>query len=119
MASRLFIRVQPTGLPFLIGSRLVPAANFEDPNKADLVQAILNTVKTTSFTALFAVAPYYYEDDGATSVNPAWRNSIWHVRTERCRLLEVVYSSSSPFPGAFFRAMGLQHDRSCQGRSIQ
>ncbi|KAI0333866.1 FAD-binding domain-containing protein [Cubamyces sp. BRFM 1775] len=69
----------PVGLPFLATSRLIPADNFQTESQREELLDRLIPVLANSQPLIFAVAPFYFKDDGETSVTPAWRNSIWHV----------------------------------------
>ncbi|RPD54851.1 FAD-binding domain-containing protein [Lentinus tigrinus ALCF2SS1-7] len=70
----------PVGLPLSASSRLIPADNFRTPEKQAELATTLETVLQVSISPfIFAVAPYLFEDDGMTSVTPAWRGAIWHV----------------------------------------
>ncbi|TFK91561.1 FAD-binding domain-containing protein [Polyporus arcularius HHB13444] len=70
----------PVGLPLATSSRLIPVDNFQTPEKqAELVATLSTTLQSSASALIFAVAPYFFKDDGATSVTPAWRDSIWHV----------------------------------------
>ncbi|KAH9893386.1 FAD-binding domain-containing protein [Cubamyces lactineus] len=69
----------PVGLPFIATSRLIPADNFETESKREELVDRLIPVLDNALPIVFAVAPYYFKDDGETSVTPAWRNSVWHV----------------------------------------
>ena len=71
---------QPVGLPVAASSRLVPVDNFSTEEKRTELAETLDTVLPKSAAPLiFVVSPYFYKDDGLTSITPAWRKSIWHV----------------------------------------
>ncbi|KAK0472774.1 FAD-binding domain-containing protein [Armillaria novae-zelandiae] len=71
----------PVGSPFVTGSRLIPADKFSDAKSRQVLwERLVEALQNSTVPIIFAVAPYFYDgDDGETSVNSAWRNSIWHV----------------------------------------
>ncbi|KAI0708921.1 FAD-binding domain-containing protein [Cerioporus squamosus] len=70
----------PVGLPVSASSRLVTVDNFSTEEKRTELAETLDIVLPKSAAPLiFVVSPYYYKDDGLTSVTPAWRRSIWHI----------------------------------------
>lgn len=69
----------------MIGSRLIPAANFANAtSRAVLVDALLQTLAHATFDmSLIATTPFNFPDpDGLTSVTPAWRTAVWHIVAE-------------------------------------
>ncbi|KAJ7240440.1 FAD-binding domain-containing protein [Mycena rebaudengoi] len=74
----------PVGENAVIGSRLIPAANFADAaRRKSLVDALVQTLAHSTFDmTLIATTPYNVPDDGTTSVTKAWRTAIWHVVAE-------------------------------------
>ncbi|KAI0353743.1 FAD-binding domain-containing protein [Trametes cingulata] len=70
----------PVGLPFATTSRLIPAENFKtDARRRELVDRLIVVLDNAQLPLIFVVAPFFFQDDGGTSINPAWRRSIWHV----------------------------------------
>ncbi|KAJ7347092.1 FAD-binding domain-containing protein [Mycena albidolilacea] len=69
------------GIPQTVGSRLISAQTFS--NSADeLLDSLVNIVTNSQVSFIFANAPFSFKQDaslGPASVNPAWRNSLWHV----------------------------------------
>lgn len=67
----------------------MPATVFKNEvQRSRLLNAIMDGNAKHSITLLFAVAPYFFkpDSDDATSLNPLWRSSIWHVSSLRVRL---------------------------------
>ncbi|KAK0235467.1 FAD-binding domain-containing protein [Armillaria nabsnona] len=71
----------PVGSPFISSSRLIPADKFSGAKSQQILwERLVDVLQNSTFPVIFAVAPYFYDgDDGETSVNSAWRDSIWHV----------------------------------------
>ncbi|TFY55055.1 hypothetical protein EVJ58_g8490 [Rhodofomes roseus] len=70
----------PVGLPFITTSRLIPAANFaSNESQAELVDRVIEALDDSPYQIIFAVTPYYFKSPGGTSINPIWRESLWHV----------------------------------------
>ncbi|KAK7685064.1 hypothetical protein QCA50_011901 [Cerrena zonata] len=71
----------PIGNPIAIASRLIPADLFKTSSAqgrlSETVESLIAQNHTTLF--LFAVAPFFFKDDGTSSLNPAWRSAIWHI----------------------------------------
>ncbi|KAJ7640893.1 FAD-binding domain-containing protein [Mycena polygramma] len=74
----------PVGENAALGTRLVPAANFNSTaSRAALVDALMQTLAHVTFDlTLIATTPYNVPDTGATSVTEAWRSAIWHAIAE-------------------------------------
>ncbi|KAJ7185528.1 FAD-binding domain-containing protein [Mycena filopes] len=73
----------PVGENAVIGSRLIPAANFGDAaGRAALVDALMQTLAHVTFDLTLIATTYNVPDDGSTSVTPAWRTAIWHAVAE-------------------------------------
>ncbi|KAJ7728408.1 FAD-binding domain-containing protein [Mycena maculata] len=74
----------PVGENAVLGSRLIPAANFGNAmSRAALVDALMQTLAHVTFDlSLIATTPYNVPDDGSTSVTEAWRTAIWHAIAE-------------------------------------
>lgn len=75
---------QPVGENAALGTRLVPAANFNSSvSRGALVDALMQTLAHATFDlTLIATTPYNVPDTGATSVTEAWRTAIWHAIAE-------------------------------------
>lgn len=68
------------GIPLAIASRLVPRANFETPeSRATLLDAFCEAHRMTPSFRLLLGPPSSYPGDKSTSINPAWRESIFHA----------------------------------------
>lgn len=64
-----------------LGTRLIPAANFETDEGLDAVYEMLKGFVSITSPEIILGTPWLYNHtEGSTSVTPAWRNSIWHVR---------------------------------------
>lgn len=73
--------IQPVGLPFITTSRLIPAENLATAqNRKILLERLVGALGNATAPVIFAVAPYYFEEDGGTSVTDTWRTSLWHAR---------------------------------------
>ncbi len=74
--------VQLNGIPQTVVSRLIPATTLRD-NSDELLQAIVGLTSAAPVVLIFANAPYSFKQDatlGNTSLHPAWRKAVWHVR---------------------------------------
>lgn len=73
---------QPDNAPSALASRLIPASVFNtSASRAALSDALVAAAQRHTITLLFSVAPHFFKGgDGLTSVSPAWRESLWHVR---------------------------------------
>ncbi|KAI5118822.1 hypothetical protein M0805_009400 [Coniferiporia weirii] len=74
----------PVGLPFAVSSRIIPKANFETAeSRAELLDALLPAANNVPASIIFSVAPSFFAENGgntsATSINPIWYKSLWHV----------------------------------------
>ncbi|THV00478.1 FAD-binding domain-containing protein [Dendrothele bispora CBS 962.96] len=70
------------GVPAILGSRLIPAQNFaSDDGKASLVKIFTTMFNefNISINAVVGTPFLFNSTEGATSVTPAWRKSIWHM----------------------------------------
>lgn len=78
------------GFPRILGTRLIPAANFECEQGLEAVYNVLVGMLPISSPNIILGTPYLYKyKEGSTSVTPAWRNSIWHA----CHNLACWYAS--------------------------
>ncbi|KAJ7083921.1 hypothetical protein C8R43DRAFT_939702 [Mycena crocata] len=75
------IAEQPVGSSAVLGSRLIPKALFEsEAGRAQLVAHLLNQTAEHGMPDIPVVAPISFNAiAGATSVTPAWRDSLWHL----------------------------------------
>ncbi|KAF8967507.1 FAD-binding domain-containing protein [Flammula alnicola] len=67
----------PVGRPQVMGTRLIPSDKFTDEV---LIDAMIKAMLDSDFCQILAVTPFGFKDfdkDG-TSINPAWRNAVWH-----------------------------------------
>ncbi|THU84693.1 FAD-binding domain-containing protein [Dendrothele bispora CBS 962.96] len=70
------------GIPTIIGARLIPAQNFaSEDGKASLVKIFTTMFNdfNISIDAILGTPFLFNSTEGATSVTPAWRKSIWHL----------------------------------------
>ncbi|KAJ6588813.1 FAD-binding domain-containing protein [Mycena capillaripes] len=74
----------PVGENAALGTRLIPAANFNSTeSRATLVDALMQTLAHVTFDlTLIATTPFNVPDTGSTSVTEAWRTAIWHAVAE-------------------------------------
>ena len=71
---------QGVGSIITLGTRLIPAANFETEEGLDAVYAMLKEFLPIASPNIILGTPFLYKHTvGSTSVTPAWRNAIWHV----------------------------------------
>jgi hypothetical protein len=63
-----------------MASRLLPSDKFTDDT---LIEAMINGMLASDFSQILAVTPFSFKnfDKDGTSINPAWRNAVWHVRS--------------------------------------
>jgi hypothetical protein len=63
-----------------LASRLIPSDKFTDDT---LIEAMINGMLASDFSQILAVTPFSFKhfDKNGTSINPAWRNAVWHVRS--------------------------------------
>ncbi|KAJ7583508.1 FAD-binding domain-containing protein [Mycena floridula] len=70
----------PSGFPFAMSSRLIPADNFKTARQRNELSTTLDSLMgKIDLVAMLGVTPFVYGDNNNTSVTPAWRNSLWHV----------------------------------------
>jgi hypothetical protein len=71
---------QGVGSIITLGTRLIPATNFETEKGLDAVYEMLKGFLPVASPNIILGTPFLYKHTGgSTSVTPAWRNSIWHV----------------------------------------
>jgi len=74
---------QAIGTPTIQGSRLVPAELFaSNDGKANLLEVLTTMVRDFNVipSAVLGTPFLFNHSEGSTSITPAWRKSIWHVR---------------------------------------
>lgn len=75
------VKNQAVGAIRILGTRLIPAASFESEEGLNAVYNMLVDMLPVSNPNIILGTPFLYNyTEGSTSVTPAWRNSIWHVR---------------------------------------
>ena len=80
MRTDCFLVIQAAGISLALGSRLINKETLEDPAKQSaLVSALLDASKVTPRLIMHSSAPFSCPGDGATSVNEAWRSSVYHI----------------------------------------
>jgi len=63
-----------------LGTRLIPAANFEtEEGMRAIYEMLLSFLPVASPNIILGTPFLYKHTESSTSVTPAWRNSIWHV----------------------------------------
>ncbi|KDQ50517.1 hypothetical protein JAAARDRAFT_199917 [Jaapia argillacea MUCL 33604] len=68
------------GTSLALASRLIPKSNFETPaSQSDLLAALLKAHSLSPGLRFLISPPTSYPGDGTTSVNDAWRDSIYHI----------------------------------------
>ncbi len=73
---------QPVGTPILLGSRLIPKSVFETPEGRSTMVDILLQMAQHRLPYIPVVPPILFNaTEGSTSTTPAWRDALWHVRS--------------------------------------
>ena len=68
------------GSSLALASRLVPRSNFATPqSRLDLVSGLLSANRMAPGLIILFSPPSSFPGDGMTSINDAWRSSIYHV----------------------------------------
>jgi hypothetical protein len=87
----------PVGLGMMLAGRLIPRDLFATKGNIDqLVNAVLTamqfsyTNKAGGSAQLYSTGPWNHPDNSKTSVNPEWRNALWHV------VMGAAWISSTP-----------------------
>jgi hypothetical protein len=63
-----------------LGTRLIPAANFEtEEGMRAIYEMLLSFLPVASPNIILGTPFLYKHTESSTSVTPAWRNSIWHL----------------------------------------
>ncbi|KAJ7270281.1 hypothetical protein C8J57DRAFT_306342 [Mycena rebaudengoi] len=81
---RFIIQVQAAvGNSLVIGSRLIPKANFQTPEKrAQLVAHLLRQNAAFGMPYIPVGPPVAFKHEpGTTSISPAWRDTVWQLAT--------------------------------------
>ncbi|KAJ7270446.1 isoamyl alcohol oxidase [Mycena rebaudengoi] len=79
---RFIIKVQAAvGNSRVLGSRLIPKANFQSrEGRAQLVSHLLRQTAAFGMPYIPVGPPVAFKHEpGATSVSPAWRDTVWHL----------------------------------------
>lgn len=90
------------GLGFKGVGRFIPRDLFESTNINKLVDAIVSTMQYSysrggaGFAQLYATGPDNFPDNGKTSVNPVWRNSLWEIVTGQFWTTATISNGLSP-----------------------
>ena len=107
------------GLPFLTTSRLVPADNFRTTEKqTELVDTLIPILDNSQLPLIFVVGTYLFKDDGGTSINPVWRNSLWHVCASYFWLFYLIADFTTVHVGHRVDILELQHDSGREAEHI-
>ncbi|PTB81770.1 FAD-binding domain-containing protein [Trichoderma longibrachiatum ATCC 18648] len=69
------------GASIVLPSRLITTDNFESPSKIDALGLGKALAPQVAFLLLKTGAPNTADTAQATSVNPAWRKTLWHLIT--------------------------------------
>lgn len=65
----------------VLGSRLMPTTLFEtDDGRTSVYNALVDMLQYANPYIVVATPFLYDYPENSTSVTPAWRNSLWHVR---------------------------------------
>ncbi|EPQ60158.1 FAD-binding domain-containing protein [Gloeophyllum trabeum ATCC 11539] len=68
------------GQDYLLGSRLMPSALFQsDDGKQKILDALVDMLPVANPYIVVGTPFLYNETAGATSVNPVWYDSLWHL----------------------------------------
>lgn len=79
MRSNYHIWFQPSGQQGTLGSRLIPKDNFiSEEGQSELVDLMVSLPPTALVCLTTPVL--FNATSNATSVTPAWRDALWHVR---------------------------------------
>ncbi|KAJ7091723.1 FAD-binding domain-containing protein [Mycena crocata] len=72
---------QPVGFSGVLGSRLMPKSLFEsDTGRTKLIAHLVKQTAEHGMPAIGVVTPIGFNATaGATSLSPAWRDSLWHL----------------------------------------
>ncbi|KAJ7186129.1 FAD-binding domain-containing protein [Mycena filopes] len=99
------IAEQPVGASAVLGSRLIPKALFDtDAGRAQLVAHLVKQTAEHGMPDIPVVAPISFNaTPGATSVTPAWRDSLWHL------VLPAGWAYNST-PAQVSAALSVAHD---------
>lgn len=74
---------QPVGAEMMLGTRLLNTSLFAtEAGRASLSTAIANMLSFSTPYIIVGTPLLYSYVEGTTSVTPAWRTSLWHVRIQ-------------------------------------
>ncbi|BCS26754.1 uncharacterized protein APUU_51465S [Aspergillus puulaauensis] len=88
LTSSIAARLTPAGIFEAVASRLIPESLFESNNTiSDLVDAFLGGVHLSNklipddgtLAQIIMTTPVNVQNGNTTSVNPAWRDALWHT----------------------------------------
>jgi len=87
----------PVGLGIMVAGRLIPRELFStNDNVGQLVDAVLTamqfsyTNKGLGSAQLYATGPSNQRDNSKTGLNPAWRDTLWHI------VMGAAWTSTTP-----------------------
>ncbi|KAH9849044.1 FAD-binding domain-containing protein [Lenzites betulinus] len=76
-----------------LGTRLLPASLFQSATGRAQLSAVIKEILQFSSPYIVAGTPFLFKAEaGATSVTPAWRDSVWHISTKA----QFQYNSTIP-----------------------
>lgn len=105
----------PVGLGLVEAGRFIPKNLFTSPENIErVVDAVVTAMQSSinihggGCAQLYATGPLNHADNSKTGVNPAWRDTLWHVimgaawssntpRQERVRIQSTISASVQPF----------------------
>ncbi|KZT27587.1 FAD-binding domain-containing protein [Neolentinus lepideus HHB14362 ss-1] len=68
------------GQEYLLGSRLMPSALFQtNEGKQQILDALINMLPSANPYIVVGTPFLYNQTAGATSINPVWYDSLWHL----------------------------------------
>ncbi|KAH4299321.1 hypothetical protein HBH98_084490 [Parastagonospora nodorum] len=87
----------PVGLGIMVAGRFIPRELFStEDNVGQLVDAVLTamqfsyTNKGIGSAQLYATGPFNQPDNSRTGLNPAWRDTLWHI------VMGAAWTSTTP-----------------------
>ena len=76
------MKLQSVGTEITLGTRLISTSLFDnEEGRATLLETITNVLSFTTPYIVLGTPFLYNHTAGATSVTPAWYDSLWHVRS--------------------------------------
>ncbi|OJJ01862.1 hypothetical protein ASPVEDRAFT_887269 [Aspergillus versicolor CBS 583.65] len=88
LTSSIAARLTPAGIFEAVASRLIPESLFESNNNlSDLINAFIEGVQLSNklipddgaLAQVIMTTPVNVQNGNTTSVNPAWRDALWHT----------------------------------------